>query len=264
LHGDAVNRARERWPFGAPEARHAVDKVVTVLDVLGFKNRLTREGLPALRQAYEALRNVVHRQEARMLLNCAVPVEGGGRAAGFGMLDVGHELTSDSIFLWCSYSSFHFPPFCGLLLEFFCDVLDLVLPLRGGVAVGEVDMDKATRTYLGPALNEAAGVEAAQEWIGVSFGPSFAKPPYNWCEPDQALVYRAHRKPSKADLVPGLVLDWPRKWRDTRRKDAAAVIAQLNAEANFSKYYENTIRFVEFSQQNKDWYRGGGNISVRS
>jgi hypothetical protein len=241
-----------------------MDKVIGVLDVLGFKNRLTREGLPALRQAYDALRNVVHKQEARMLLNCAVPVEGGSRAAAFGMLDVGHELTSDSIFLWCSYSSFHFPPFCGLLLEFFCDVLELGLPLRGGVAVGEADMDKATRTYLGPALNEAASVEGAQEWIGVSFGPSFASPPFNWFEPEQVLVYRAHRKPSKADLVPGAVLDWPRKWRDTRSTPPESVIAQLNTDPNFSKYYDNTMKFIGFSWQNKDWYRAGGNLSVRS
>ena len=199
-----------------------------------------------------------------MLLNCAVPVEGGGRAAAFGMLDVEHELTSDSIFLWCSYSSFHFPPFCGLLLEFFCDVLELSLPLRGGVAVGEADMDKAIRTYLGPALNEAASVEAAQEWVGVSFGPSFAHPPYNWFEPEQALVYRAHRKPGKEDLVPGAVLDWPRKWRGTRRTPAEQVIAQHNTDPNYSRYYENTGWFIEFSEQNKDWNRGGGNLSVRS
>lgn len=240
-----------------------MDKVVAVLDVLGFKNRLNREGLPALRQAYEALRNVVHKQESRMLLNCAVPIEGGGRAAAFGMLDVDHELTSDSIFLWCSYSSFHFPPFCGLLLDFFCDVLELRIPLRGGVAVGEAEMDKATHTYLGAPLNEAAGVEAAQDWLGVSFGPSFAQPPYNWFEPEHALVYREHRKPEKAALVPGAVLDWPRKWRDTRRTAVDQLISGLNTDPNFSVYYQNTMRFVAFSEQNKNWYRNSGNLSVR-
>ncbi|OHB83608.1 MAG: hypothetical protein A2Z38_05320 [Planctomycetes bacterium RBG_19FT_COMBO_48_8] len=238
-------------------------KVIAVLDVLGFKNRLSREGLPALRQAYDALKGVVSKQEARMMLNCAVPVEG-GRAAAFGMLDVGHELTSDSIFLWCSYSTFHFPPFRGLLLEFFCEVLELGIPLRGGVAVGEADIDKKTRTYTGVPLNEAASVEGAQNWIGVSFGPSFAQPPYNWFEPDQAIVYRAHRKPSKADLVPGAVLDWPRKWRDTRQTPADSVIQQMNVDPKFSIYYENTMRFIDFSEQNKDWYHGGGSISVKS
>lgn len=134
-----------------------MDKVVTVLDVLGFKNRLSRDGLPKLRQAYDALKGEVSKLESRMMLNCAIPVEG-GRAAAFGMLDVGHELTSDSIFVWCSYSAFHFPPFCGLLLEFFCEVLELGIPLRGGIAVGEADMDKETHTYLGAPLNEAASV----------------------------------------------------------------------------------------------------------
>jgi len=240
-----------------------MDKVVAVLDVLGFKNRLNQVGLPALRIGYDALRNVVYRQEARMLLNCAVPTGGVGRAVAFGMLDVNHELTSDSIFLWCSYSSFSFPPFCGLLLEFFCDVLELGLPLRGGIAVGECDMDKATRTYLGPTLNEAASVEASQEWIGMSFGPSFEHPPYNWFEPDQVLVYLAHRKLGNEEFVPGAVLDWPRKWRDTRQTPANQIIVQLNTDQKFSRYYENTMRFIEFSEQNKNWYHCGGNLSLK-
>lgn len=240
-----------------------MDKVVAVFDVLGFKNRMDREGLPAIRLVYKALQNVVHKQESRMLLNCAVPVEGGGRAAAFGVLDVGHEITSDSIFLWCSYSSFHFPPFCGLLLELFCDVLELRIPLRGGVAVGEADMDKASHTYLGPALNEAASVEAAQEWMGVSFGPSFARSPYNWFEPDQALVYRTHRKPGKEELVPGAVLDWPRKWRDSRRIPAEHVIAQINTDPRYLRYYENTRQFLAFSELNRNWYQDRGNLSIK-
>lgn len=239
-----------------------MDKTVAVLDVLGFKNRLRSEGLPSLRRAYDALRNVVHKLQARMLLNCAVPIGGGGRAAAFGTLDVDHELTSDSIFVWCSYSSFHFPPFCGLLLEFFCDVLELRIPLRGGIAVGDAVMDKATHTYLGAPLNEAASVEAAQQWIGVSFGPSFAQPPYNWFEPEQVLVYRAHRKSTQADLVPGAVLDWPRKWRDTRQSPVSQVVSQMDTDPGFSVYYQNTRQFIDFSEQHKDWFHGGGNLSV--
>ena len=50
-----------------------MDGVAAVLDPLGFKNRLSRERFPALRQACWALRNVVCRQRARILLNSAVP-----------------------------------------------------------------------------------------------------------------------------------------------------------------------------------------------
>jgi hypothetical protein len=236
-----------------------MDKVIAVFDVLGFKNRLTRDGLPALSDAYDALRKVVTRQRASMMLNCAVPVKG-GRAAAFGLLDVNHDYFSDTIVLWCSYSSFHFPPFCGLLLEFFCDVLELRIPLRGGIAVGEARMDKSKRTYLGIPLNEAAEVENAQKWIGVSFGPSFACSPYNSLfEPEQVLVFRRHRKSGSENLVPGLVLDWPRRWRDTKQMPPQQQIAQLNVDPNpkFADYYANTIDFVNFSEQNKDWHRGG-------
>jgi len=240
-----------------------MDKVVAVLDVLGFKERLENEGHENLRKTYDVLKKTLDKREACMMLNCAVPVEG-GRAAAFGMLDIGHELTSDSIFLWCSYSNFTFPPFCGVLIDLFCEVLELSIPLRGGVAVGTADMEKTTRTYLGKALNEAASVEVSQNWIGVSFGPSFAQPPYNWFEPDQVLVYLEHRKTNKADLIPGAVLDWPRKWRETRTIPASQIITKMNTNPNFRKYYENTITFIEFSEKNKSWFQGGGHMSVKS
>jgi len=240
-----------------------MDKVIAVFDVLGFKNRLTRDGLPALRKAYDALTDVVAEQKARMMLNCAVP-DSGGRVAAFGMFDVENDYFSDTLVLWCSYSSFHFPPFCGILLEFFCNVLELGIPLRGGIAVGEADMEKSTHKYLGVPFNEAAEVEKAQKWIGMSFGPSFAVPPYNSLfEPEQVLVYRRHRKPQYIDLIPGLVLDWPRRWRDSRRTAPQQQISQLNTDPKYAEYYENTIHFIEFSDQNKDWYRRGS-ISVIS
>jgi len=237
-------------------------KVVAFLDVLGFKSRLKREGLTASEAVYRRLKSEVEKISPRMMLNCAVPVEG-GRVAAFGTMDIDQDLHSDGIFLWSNYNSFCFPPFCGVLQELLCCVLEMGIPLRGGVAVGSAVMNKPKRIYLGEALSEAVEVEKAQEWIGVSFGPSFATPPFNWFEPDQVLVYRAHRKMGMASLVPGAVLDWPRKWRDTRLTPAQSTLIQLNTDPKFAKYYENTIQFIDFSERNKNWYRGGS-ISVRN
>lgn len=238
-------------------------RVIAVLDVLGFKGRLAREGLPKLVQTYDALRRVVSRQRRGMMLNCAVPVGGPGRAAAFGLFDVGQDYFSDTILFWCPYSSFHFFPFCGALLDLFCDVLELDIPLRGGIAVGEVHIDEATRSYLGEPINEAAAVEQAQNWVGLSFGPSFARPPYNQLfEPEQVLVYRKHRKAERAALIPGAVLDWPRRWRDTRSVPAADVLRRLNTDQDHASYYQLTEEFVRFSEDNKDWYKSRGSIHV--
>jgi hypothetical protein len=67
-----------------------------------------------------------------------------------------------------------------------------------------------------------------------------------------------------AGFVPGAVLDWPRKWRDSGRKPSCQIINQMNTDTKYSVYFENTLRFVEYSEKNKDWYKGGGNISVKS
>jgi hypothetical protein len=240
-----------------------MDKVVAIVDVLGFKGRLNRDGLPALVKSYEALRQVVSRQRRSTMLNCAVPTGGQGRAAAFGLFDVGQDYFSDTILFWCSYSSFHFFPFCGVLLDFFCDVLELGIPLRGGIAVGETHIDEATRSYIGDPINEAAAVEQAQNWIGISFGPSFAIHPYNnLFEAEQVLVYRRHRKTDRADLIPGAVLDWPRRWRETRQKPAIAILQQMNTDQKFTSYYEITESFVRFSEDNKDWYKNQGSIHI--
>jgi hypothetical protein len=141
---------------------------------------------------------------------------------------------------------------------FVCEVLESGMPLRGGIAVGEAYMDKGTGTYLGKALVEAAEVEKSQDWIGVSFGPSFAVAPYNeFFMAESVLVYRRHRKPSRTKWIPGLVLDWPRVWRNSRVAPVPRLLASMNTDPKFNDYYRHAIDFVEFSEKNKDWSDGG-------
>lgn len=232
--------------------------VVALFDVLGFEERLKASGLNKLVRAYDYLLKIVKRQRDGMMLHCGVPAGKGGRAAAFGYLDIQQDYFSDTIILWCSYNHFCFGPFIGTCIEFVCQVLHSGLPIRGGIAVGEAVMDKSKRIYIGAPLVEAARVEQAQSWIGVSFGPSFATKPYNeYFEPDSVLVYTAHRKPGRSQWLPGLVLDWPRYWRDTYSILPERHLSLMNKKSKHRRYYDRAIHFCEFSRKHQDWHQTG-------
>ena len=48
-----------------------------------------------------------------------------------------------------------------MCIDLFCYGLELGIPLRGGLDVGDAHMDKTKNTYLGPALIDAAEAEKA-------------------------------------------------------------------------------------------------------
>ena len=232
--------------------------VIALFDVLGFGERVLSSGLSRLVVAYDRLLDIVDVPRSGAMLHCAVPDGNGGRAAAFGYLDIQCERFSDTVLLWSPYSRFSFGPFVGMCTRFVCDVLHLGMPIRAGVAVGEAHMDKSRRVFLGKPVVEADRVEKAQGWIGVSFGPSFARKPFNeYFEPDAVLVYTAHRKPGYSKWVPGLVLDWPRHWRKTYTVSPEAHLSQMNTKPEYSKYYERAIHFCQFSRMNENWFASG-------
>lgn len=233
-------------------------KVIAHFDLLGFSNRVMRDGSTGVMAAYQSLKALAAKRTGGAMLNCGMPVGDGTFAAAYGIFDLDHFCGSDTIWIWCSYNTFCFPPFCDTCNTFICEVLDLGLPIRGGIAVGDLHMEKSTSTFLGKALVEAVEVEKSQDWIGASFGPSFAVAPYNeFFMASQVLVFREHRKPGRNDWVPGAVLDWPRTWRDSSRPSLGKHLSQMNTDSAFAKYYDMTIRFSEFSERNQDWPKTG-------
>ena len=239
---------------------------VAVFDVLGWGDRLRSGGLDRLSAAYDRLLTIVNQRRDGAMLNCAVPTGGEGRAAAFGYLDIQQDYYSDTIILWCPYNHFCFGPFMGICLKFFCEVLRLHLPMRGGIAAGEAIMEKGSLAhyYLGQPVDEAARVEKAQDWVGVSFGPSFNTSPYNsYFEPDQVLVFLRHRKPGYSQWIPGAVLDWPRYWEKNYRDPPEKHIWRMNRDPKSSRYYERTIEFCQYSRRNRNWPQTG-RIEVRA
>lgn len=237
--------------LGAPKT------VLALFDVLGFEDRLRSDGLPRLVDAYRELAAVVRKRRDCLIIDAmaeARELDDGSvlSVPAIGVLVVEQAFFSDTIVLWAIFDRARFWTFCDICAEFFCTVLHLGMPLRGGIAVGDAHMDRRTKTYLGYPLVEAARVEKAQRWIGVSFGPSFTGDPFRrYLRPDQTMYFTEHRK-ADADagqFIPGVVLDWPRKWRKVFRESPCRHLAQLNRKPPYDSYYRTSIRFAELSDQ---------------
>lgn len=244
-----------------------MDKKPTTLalfDVLGFKKRLHKDGLSKLVVAYKQLTKIAERfKGGRLVIDGAMPIDGplprfhkdGIVECGVGMYSLDVELCyfSDTILLWADFDPIRIRPFCGMCAEFFCQVLHLGIPMRGAISVGDAYMSIAENIFMGDPLNESAQVEKAQNWIGISFGPSFMKPPYKgtfWCE--LLHWFEKHRKPGYSQYIPGLVLDWPQQWRNMfPKKNVRQVLASMNNNKKYSHYYRNAIHFAKLSEHGK-------------
>jgi len=230
--------------------------VLALFDVLGWMNRHRSAGLPARIRALQTLQEVVRRRQDCLIIDATIPI--GQTSEGYpitgsaiGALVVQHTDFSDTFILWAVFDRARFWTFCDICAELFCELLSLNIPPRGAITVGEAYMHNSSRTYTGRALDEAAYVEKAQSWVGVSFGPSFDNPPYKTCFRSEHLqTFTAHRKPGEgSQYISGKVLDWPRKWRRMFKESACRKLAYLDCDTKYSKYYRHAIAFVEKSER---------------
>ena len=254
----------EKIPDQADEApenntrSHPMKSNLTMLalfDVLGFESRLNRMGLDGLSVAYDALIKVVQTMNGMMVIR-PVPNDEGSFHPAIGFLRTGQTYFSDTIILWSDYDDFRLPAFCKMCCALMCESVRVGLPVRGALSVGEAIMDSSSGVFLGMPLVEAARMEAAQRWLGVSFGHSFSREPYNR-QFDARLVmpYSQHFKDEQVRQTPHLVLDWPRHWRQEKFGDLPAAISTLDIEPPFHDYYANTLAFVTHSEQQHDWFK---------
>ena len=220
--------------------------LIAMFDVLGFKSRLEKYGLNTICERYEQL------TEKATLLN-------GGVMGGYGgMVMIGRAYAShfsDTILFWIpcegrDLAMVH--PFLVACNEMICGGLECGLPLRGALSIGECVMDKDKDIYLGGPIVEAALVERAQVLIGASFGTSLSESRF---PADIMLPYKSHRKPGKENLIDGATLDWPRHWRTTRNTNVSSVVSALNEDPKFSCYYDSTLRFIDYSEKQHDWFK---------
>lgn len=154
--------------IGVPMDTKSDLQVVCLLDVLGFESLLKKHGLSGIHAKYEKLIDYVKEQKGGIDV---VPTPDGHVAVGW--LVIGNAYFSDSILFWTNYSMMALPSFTHCIAEAICFGLDIELPLRGAIAVGEAILDADKGVFLGAPLVEVARTERLQQWIGASFGPSF-------------------------------------------------------------------------------------------
>ena len=146
--------------------------------------------------------------------------------------------------------------FLQICMEFFCEAMKAGIPLRGCISTGMATLDKHQSIYIGRPLVEAARGESAQNAIGVAFGQSFNNyhPVYN----RYFIPYPGNLKENdgKTKYLSPMMLDWPRFWRGhygAKEPASADCIKKMNTNLAFSKYYDNALKFVDFSEQHENW-----------
>jgi hypothetical protein len=233
-------------------------QVLSLLDVLGFETLFQKCGLKQLTERYAELTNYVREQTGGVDV---VPLPDGHVAVGW--LVVENAYFSDTLLFWTRYNRASLPSFTQLIAEAICYGLERELPLRGTISVGEAILDNDSGIYLGQPIIEAARTEQTQQWIGVSFGPSFMSPEFNkGFYLNTLLPYTNHYKDSDrgSHLATGMTIDWPRRWRETRQTDVRNYISSLDTDSRFSVYYAKTLAFVDFSERNHDWFKKEGHL----
>jgi hypothetical protein len=148
--------------------------VVALFDVLGFEDRIGRFSLEEVHGQYKELLSIAKSKGSHAFFD-ARPAGDGTMVPFFGYIDIEQEYFSDTILLWTRFRPATLKPFLHVCSSFMCETLRAELPLRGAIALGHAVMDKGTRTYLGQPLVEVARAEKAQQWIGLTQLPRFAR-----------------------------------------------------------------------------------------
>lgn len=226
-------------------------KVLCLLDVLGFKNLLTLIGLEKLSELYAMLTEYVKEQTGGLDI---LPMPDGHVAVGW--LVIGNAYFSDTLLFWTKYNKVSLPSFTQLVAETICYGIEHKLPLRGALSVGEAILHSQSGTYLGQPIVEAEETYKLQKWIGVSLCPSFSKPNFNQgFYLNTVLPYKSHYKDPSGPYATGMVVDWPRRWRETRKTDIRSFVSAMDTNPDFSEYYTGTLKFINFSERNHDWFK---------
>lgn len=266
--------------------------LVALFDILGFERKLADIGLAEMLTRYEALIDVVnHRKEhiKRIFGDLGFVEAPHWTAEGsvFFFNEIRGAYASDSILLWMNRT---WPKARGMTLEecnaqagdpaigwtyqpipcdnFFdvcndimCRSLEIGLPLRGAISIGDAILDEERQIFLGQPIVEAARLEKGQKFIGASLCMSAIK---QMIPKRFTLPFDKHIKDSFKEAWGSVALDWPRHWRKTRTTNLVDVITLLDTHNGYSAYYKNTLDFIAHSKQFENQFENCEDTSIRS
>ena len=283
---------QQRWVHSMRNDGTHHGHFIGLFDVLGFETRLLKWGLGRMTEAYVSLIASIEARETHMTRLFG---EMGFREAPYWTSDgdififnrIGGAFASDSILVWANRTwpearnksadelaeiaadpargwVAHPIPcdnFIDACNDLICHSIEVGLPLRGAVSMGPAVIDNDRRIFLGQPIVDAARMERGQTFLGASVCRSFTSQvlPARYGFP-----YEAHLKSPTPSVWGGLVLDWPRHWRKTRRDDSLSAVAQLDTDPKFAHYYDATRQFIAASEQIDGKFESPAEVSLRS
>lgn len=235
--------------------RELQNYALALFDVLGFSDLHKKLGTEKLYLIYEELIDKAIIEKTKE----GVKFLGATREGLFvvGNLEVRFVYFSDTILLWTPFEEVSFPFFVTICSELMIDAIDIGLSLRGAITIGDAIMDRTKGIFMGEPIIEAARLEKAQNWIGVTFGSSFNKIGLNEAMinfTDIQLNYLSQMKEGYEKLNSRVVLDWARKMRELNKTEL--IKSKLTTAMNSTdkkSYYENTFAFFDYSDKNQNW-----------
>jgi len=240
-----------------PEEPTEMGYMIGLFDVLGFSD-LCKLGTIKLLAVYQELIDKVVAKKDEDFRCFTLMKIGDVKVPALGSLPVRYVYFSDTILLWAPLVEYLVEPFAARCSDMIIEGLNLGIPFRGSITIGGAIMNKQKNIFLGQPLIEADRLEKAQNWIGVSFGPSSTHPIYQDSLGHNFVIqyYTKHFKSGKEDLISQMVLDWPRRMRERYKPEET--IAKLNEMKNNTGkkiYYDNALDFIYYSENNKDWFK---------
>lgn len=224
-----------------------------MFDVLGFSNWLEIAGLEVVLDRYrELIDTVVIRRNEEGGLGAVQTREG---ALLVITRPPGYAYFSDTIMLWQPLVPQLVDDFMARCCELICEALVMGIPLRGAITLGEAVLDRKTNFFLGSPLVEAAKLEKAQNWVGVTFGRSAVWSPFlAQTHPAAIIEYSPPTKDHLKEFATPIVVDWPRRWRDKYGECPSTRLRDLDRDPQFTTYWQNTIAFAKYSLAKHDWH----------
>ena|ERR1022692_448945 len=133
---------------------HKQIQLFCFLDVLGFSNLVQNIGLECLYEKYRQLIQAAKKQQR----------DGVFFSSRFGHPFFGYERIesfyfSDTIIFWCPYDIHHLEALATSLKEVLCRSIEIELPLRGAISVGQARLNFEEKVFIGKPIIKAANAE---------------------------------------------------------------------------------------------------------
>lgn len=251
-----MDDTKKKEPFEEADVARKMPWMLGLFDVLGFSSRIKNDGVEKVYGDYQVLLQRVLSKPAMSSLGLMRWPGESVRVPALFSVEVRYTYFSDTILLWLPLHPMFAGPFLQRCADLICEALQMGIPLRGAIALGEGIMHKKSGIFLGQHVVDAARLEAAQNWIGVGMAPSACWPKFlAEVSPTQIIEYEVPVKDGDEVYRSPIALDWPRRWRDCDSGDLQACLKRLRPVGSVAPKYDHAIAFATWSERFHDWHK---------